>query len=880
MKTSKKLLLYFASLAACILLGTSIIIACADEGDPYDYYTFFFHNDVQGKKDYSPFYFTDYHFTYSDEEPASEAAINAKEWVGYLGAGVKAGEVEKIMYHLDSAGKDGLYNYLEQDAPAPDSVSGNAFIQSLKEPEREDARKYYQFALRAERLGQVSDNYWEPAPLDTSGLIEASEEALHLGEEQKDNYLKLRYYYQAQKLNHYAAKYKEAQNVYDDFITPIKSDSHVKGWALALKAGEARRLGDTTNAAFLFSKVFANYPERRLQAYRNYHYIDAPFDDVLKLASTPKEKANLYAIRGFGNMDLETEDLEKVYEYAPSSQMVGTLLVREINKLEQGYLNLALDNNSDEFYRKQLNTEVTAIGPLEPTGQWLLWPSVLVLVAGLGMVVFIFKKQPEKRNLKIAGFVITAIGVAGLIGYGMSQFSGKPGSVGKLEKAGFFVALPDSVKNTYDNHIEKLRGFCTKLAEDANYPEPQIGTIANAYLSFMQNQPAQGLKDLEKLNTKTLPEKLNDQKQIVQLLLSAQNMKQVKAVDEAALLPGLKWLRGKSIAEGKTKRDVYPATADNVKYFAITERNFYTYVLAPAYLRQGDTSKAALALLCSQNDYESEYRLSIFKQAPDFWYTQLHAAALNQIIGLKTQRPADAYLAFLSDGLKKINSSTLYELLGTVLLREHRYQDAEQAFITYKAKSAKGPANDLYISSGNPFVADINDYPNSNGKGISKLQFAEKMAVLERKLKTNPKDAEAYFQMANGLYNTSTYSNSWNFISYNWSTLDFGRSLLYDYDKDYIEAATAEQYYLKARDFSDDDDFKAKCTFMAAKCKQKQNVAPTYEDYNDYTEREKAYLKMLKENSYFKELKSYKHTAFYRKAVAECSYLSDFIAGK
>ena len=162
---------------------------------------------------------------------------------------------------------------------------------------------------------------------------------------------------------------------------------------------------------------------------------------------------------------MDIEDLEKVYEYAPSSTMVGTLLVREINKLEQNYLALSLNNNTDEFYSKQGNAEVTEIGPEERGGKWLLWAGILVLVAGGALVAFVFKKHPENRNLKIAGFVLTAVGAAGLIAFVVNQSGDSPGTVGRIKEDGFFVALPDSVKNTYDNHIGKLRTFCTKLTD-------------------------------------------------------------------------------------------------------------------------------------------------------------------------------------------------------------------------------------------------------------------------------------------------------------------------------------------------------------------------------------------------------------------------------
>jgi len=877
MKRWKKLLPYFVSLTGCFLIGIAVIIACSDEPDPYDYYTSFFHPDIQGKKDFGAFYFTDYQFTYANEEPVSEATINATEWANYLGQPVKAADVEKIMYHLDSAGKERAYHFFEQDPPVADSLAQSKFLWALKNPVHEAAKKYYQFAQQAEFLNKSSYNDWEPAPIDTGGLTTAANEAIQAATAESDPFLKLRYFYQAQKLNHYAQNYVEAKAIYDQHIVNIASKSHIKGWALALKAGEERRLGDTVRAAYLFSKVFAGYPERRLQAYRNYHYIDAPFNEILKLAQTPEEKANLFAIKGFANPEIETASLESVYANTPSSPMVGVLLVREINKLEEYYLTPSLSNNSDQFYSSRSLVKTDANKGAR-NNKWLLWTGLAILITGAAILFLAFKKQPNKPAFKVLSAILVVTGTAGIIWFAISKPDAET-PVQRLPQGSFFVAMPDSVKHKYDAHIEKLRSFCTTLVSEAKYIEPQIGNLANAYLYFMQNKPQEGLSTLAKTDGQKLDNKVADQKQILNLLLSAQNIKQLNPVDEASLLPSLKWLNGKVLAGGKPKYDVYPSTPSDYNQFAITQRNFYTHVLAPAYLRQGDTARAALALLNSQNGTNTDYRYHMFRQMPDFWYNYLHSAQLKQLMSWKFQRPADQYMAYLSNGLKQIDNDNLYELLGTIQLREHNYQAALASFRRQKVRVRKDP-DWMGTSSGNPFKVRINDYAQPLTNGLNKIQFAEKMARLEAKLKSNPKDADTYFEIATGIYNTSTYSNSWNLISYVWSSYDFGRKPMYYYDGDYIKASLAKQYYLKARELSTDPEFKSKCTFMAAKCEQKEHDAPSYTDYENYDKQEKAYLKVIRQNSFFKEMQQYQNTTFYKKAVTECSYFSDFISGK
>ncbi|RYY19181.1 MAG: hypothetical protein EOP41_10005, partial [Sphingobacteriaceae bacterium] len=432
-------------------------MACSGEPDPYDYYTSFFHPDLQGQKDFDAFYFTDYQFTYGEEEPASEAKINSAEWASYLGAPVKAADVEKVMYHLDSAGKEQTVYAFEQNLPVTDSLANNGFLSALKQPEHEAANE-------------------------------------------------------------------QANQIYDQYIAATATSSHVKGWALALKAGEQRRLGDTVQAAYLFSKVFAQYPERRLQAYRNYHYIGVNFNDVLKLARTPEEKANLYAIKSFANSEIDTEDLKQVYDNYPASPLAGVLLVREINKLEQYYLTPKLANNTDAFYSKKVAVKTASAPANSKLAKWLLIVSIFVLIAGCIMLIIRIKKPLAKAGNPVVGGILMVTGVAGIIWFAVNYYHQKPADV-QSPKGEFFTALPDSVKAKYDTHIEKLRSFCTQLSTDGKYAEQQIGPLANAYLYFIQNKPDDGLNVLETLNNKSLPEKMNNQKQIINLLLLAQQLK-------------------------------------------------------------------------------------------------------------------------------------------------------------------------------------------------------------------------------------------------------------------------------------------------------------------------------------------------------------------
>lgn len=189
----------------------------------------------------------------------------------------------------------------------------------------------------------------------------------------------------------------------------------------------------------------------------------------------------------------------------------------------------------------------------------------------------------------------------------------------------------------------------------------------------------------------------------------------------------------------------------------------------------------------------------------------------------------------------------------------------------------------------NPFITTINDYPKqftSKAQTYNKKTFAKEMVRLEKLIVSDKKNAaQYYFKMANGVYQTGYFGNSWIFISYGWSSYAVNEKPVYVYDKDYKLAQTAKAWYLKARSLSKDPEFRAKCTFMLAKCEQKQKANGALSSSKwydiDYTNRINQLYQLNRNNIYFAELKQqYGSTAYFKKASYECSYLSDFLASK
>lgn len=786
MRTCKKLLLSFSIFIFTFFGEIAVDIACGGEVDPYDYYVSYFHNNVPGDE-FTPFAYNQMAFLNSEEDVESEAAINSREWADYLN--VKADDVFKVMYTADSAMSVKLAAYDGNINALPDSLQQNSFLQGLSKNKK--ALRYFAFAKRTEPFANVEVNIWDPEPRDSTGMLMLAKEALQLTKSTRDRFLKLRYAYQAERMFHYAGMHEDSKQVYEKFVKSNKSKSAVKGWALALYAGSVRRLGNPEESAYLFSKVFASNPERRVQAYKNYYYNSAPVDGALKYAQHAEEHANIWAINGFGNPEFNTESLHKVYEYNPKSPLNGALLVREVNKLEQALI------ESNDIAKISYN--------------------------------YYFSNAEN-------------------------------------------TAASDSIKAVNLKQLSEVRNFAVKLAEERKYPQPELGTLTAAYLFWMENEDARALQYLKMLNPAKLSERFLDQYRITALLLSAKNIGKGNAFHENDLLPTLKWL------------DEKRAGAD--QRFSRTTRNFYQQILAPAYLKVGDTAKAALAM--SKADPGSYYASAFLKQ-------YMSPKSMQALLNYKKKVAGNEMTAYLSESLSWFSDDDFYELYGTTYLRTHQYDKAVQLFAKlspgYKFFTPENWYSDasnpkLYA---NPFVETINDYPKRYvpEKGaFTKKTFAAEMLRLQKLTLSDKKNAALYYyKMANGIYQTGYFGNSWYLISYNWSSYDNSGPLKYTYDADFKIAETAKRWYLKARALSTDPNFKAKCTFMLAKCEQKKVIvdsqinAFTQWDINDveYQKFSAAYYG----NTYFKEMQSkYSKTPFYKVAAGDCSYLSDFIARK
>jgi len=238
----------------------------------------------------------------------------------------------------------------------------------------------------------------------------------------------------------------------------------------------------------------------------------------------------------------------------------------------------------------------------------------------------------------------------------------------------------------------------------------------------------------------------------------------------------------------------------------------------------------------------------------------------------ETQSPFRKYLM----GRYPIQVTELYDVLATARIYQYNFVGALEIYKHHPS------AGNLELM-GNPFnyrMVDCHDCDHQMKQRITytKRSFVEKMIELKAK-GDNEKDpverSNNYFLFANGLYNMTYYGNARLVSStvVNWNYSDSNRFSRYnENDKksgDYYDCKNALTFYLMAKELNPNQEFKAKCTWMAAKCEHNLWLESEYVSDESIDFEAGIYFKQMKEQ--------FANTNYYKDVIGECGYFCQYI---
>ncbi len=282
-----------------------------------------------------PFFYTNdllYDNSVIDWKHIPEENIN--EWSDYFKGKVKKEDIKKTVYRTSLDDLIELHEvvlgnkkkkYLDNELARYIIKNKNVLISN-----------YLIFAKRTEQLLGEGDP-WYGTNYNTSALNDLIKQAKEKVKTSNDKMMMQRYAYQAIVIMRYLKQNLQAEEYYNKIFSDIrkKDESILKYWALSHVASCQHLLGKKRDSQLNFVKVFANCHAKKFWAYQQ---INLKYIKLLGHDATKEEYYNIKLYEQFRNPGRALAGLRAVVSHNPNSDLFITLMIRELNKIEDWLL--------------------------------------------------------------------------------------------------------------------------------------------------------------------------------------------------------------------------------------------------------------------------------------------------------------------------------------------------------------------------------------------------------------------------------------------------------------------------------------------------------------------------------------------------------------
>lgn len=271
---------------------------------------------------------------------------------------------------------------------------------------------YLQYAKTLEPYAQENTETWETTRVNPPSKEKYKillEEGIRQWNLCNYNELKLRYGYQLVRLAHYAGHNEEALVLFDKYVESVRKEHIIYYYALEQKGGVLYNLGRKAEANYLFCQVFDHSDCRKKSAYNSIRIQgEVDWNQTYDLCKTNREKATLYAMRGYNTFSNETEEMRNILQICPESPYIKLLALRYMNKTERFILDIFYnseisnrpfisDSLSKEEYEKNKQL-INSIINHPQTGEKDFWAIYLAHMAFLCKDYDICKKMLDQAK--------------------------------------------------------------------------------------------------------------------------------------------------------------------------------------------------------------------------------------------------------------------------------------------------------------------------------------------------------------------------------------------------------------------------------------------------------------------------------------------------
>ncbi len=431
---------------------------------------------------------------------------------------------------------------------------------------------------------------------------------------------------------------------------------------------------------------------------------------------------------------------------------------------------------------------------------------------------------------------------------------------------------------TWKNECKELSQFCQDMATRTG--KRGFYFIAAAYCSIISGDLSNVKTLLEKAQTQPLTAMEKDQWQLTQLLLTINARQAIDEQFEKDLMPSINWMEKKAKTDPVFAKFYRRLFADllAMKYKVANDKNSVKYILC-----SGVADKINEMYVKDSYGYYGQTLFTLRKFVP--------AQQVEELIRLVESKSLNAFEQFMVKN-STFDRDDLNDIAGTAWLRQYKFPEAEKWFKKVPASYYKKELFKTYMAA-NPFadlLMDTHRPTRQDTVVYTKLSFTQKMMRLEKDVTVVTEveqKAKLYYELAKGFYQMSYWGNSWLLAEYSWSSSEAGydnkdsSSFGNNSNPDYYLVNKSKDYYLLASSTSTNQNFKARCIYMAAKCEQKKygEMPYYYENSAEYKSKVMEWINAFdRSTKYYSILqKQYSNTAFYKEAFTTCSYLKDFV---
>ena len=316
----------------------SYINGCADYSEFGSYYNLFDQLLLENKG-LRPFLLTMDTGYYETEETNVELPNeNLNAWATFfkknnINPGMTRKEFESMLYSA---------SYQEVKKPS------SPYVIALNKTEGgKQVLAYLQYAKELEPYAQIGKDgdWWNPkrtASPSAETYNHYKTKGLELYRACQYDELKLRYGYQLVRLAHYMRnKNNEAILMYNQYVKPLRQEHYIYYAALEQTAGALYNIGKMANANYLYSRVFDHSDNRKKVAYNSFAIqSEIAWNEALAWCKDNREKAAMYALRGYNTFSNELEEVANILAICPESPYIKLLAIRYINKMERNILSV------------------------------------------------------------------------------------------------------------------------------------------------------------------------------------------------------------------------------------------------------------------------------------------------------------------------------------------------------------------------------------------------------------------------------------------------------------------------------------------------------------------------------------------------------------